>query len=290
MHQKKLSTVAEKTVVEETAEYESKVAECKKRGGDPNELAKLKARHADKLAGIQRSYSLTEASLKDEYDAFLEKNLVNPSFLPVQVIICIEATGARYPYVLNPTDTLKDVKKFILTKPAVIGGTEPITRVSSSKNSFEIRPPFSHNNNNTENSASIIGEIKSDPSASSSSSNGSSKTGGARVKIEHKHRPLSRHYEILPGSLIVMIGVPITKIQTKECFKTSFDANDPETQKCSFLKCDTCGKNWICKTCAETCHAGHSLSPHVAEQPWKSATCYCPKTKCCKLDLKAAAK
>ena len=207
-----------------------------------------------------------------EYDSFFKKNLINPAFLPVQVIVLIEHTGARYSLLLNPTDTIKDVKKWLLTKPADAKSPDLITRISKTKNSFELRPPFHKPSN---------GGVAASAAASPSSSNGKSTT---NVKIDGKERqPLTQVYDIFPGSIIALLGPPIVKLLVKECFKTSFDPAEEESHKCEFKKCVDCNKNWICKNCAESCHNGHTLTPHVAEQPWKSPLCYCSKTGNCTL-------
>lgn len=246
------------------------MAEHKKRGASAAELAQLKSQNSNKLASIRETYNVTVISLQTEYDSFLEKNLVNPSFLPVQVIVLVEHTGARYPLLLNPTDTIKDVKKWLLTKAADPKSPELITRISKTKNSFEIRPPF-HNKNNEQAKNGAPGS----PAPSSQKST-------VNVKVEGKERrPLTQVHDIFPGSIIALIGAPIVKLQVKECFKTSFDAAEEESHKCEFKKCVECNKNWICKNCSETCHAGHTLTLHVAEQPWKSPVCYCSKTGKC---------
>lgn len=203
---------------------------------------------------------------------------MNPSFLPVQVIVLIEHTGARYPYVLNPTDTIKDVKKWLLTKQADPKAPELLTRISKTKNSFELRPPFAKPN--AADSKNGAPSSSNSPVAAASSSSSKS----TNVKIDSKQRqPLTQIYDIFPGSIIAMLGTPIVKVQTKECFKTSFDPAEEESHKCEFKKCVDCNKNWICKTCAESCHNGHTLTLHVAEQPWKSPVCYCSKTGKCTL-------
>lgn len=263
--QKKLRASAESSAADAIAEYEKECAHIKKLGGSPTELQQLKARHGEKLASIQQGCSLSESRLQEEYDEFLSKNLVNPSFLPVQIIVVIEATGARYPTVLEPTHTLRDLKKFLLTKPAGPNAPDLITRVSSKKNPFVIRPPFVHVD-----------------VAKSSHANGSSKM-GKEVKIDQSHVPLTQHYDIFPGSQVVMLGTPFIKLQTKECFKTTFAEADPETHKCSFMICKTCNRNWVCKNCAQVCHAGHELVVHVTEQVWKTPCCYCTKTGKCTL-------
>jgi hypothetical protein len=267
---KRLRSAAEASAAEATAEFEHQSAAVKKLGGAATELQSLKARHQERLAGIQAGFSSSERKLQAEYDDFLSRTLVNPTFLPIQVILCIESTGARYPFVLEPIHTLRDVKKYLLTKPASTNSPELITRISSKRNPFVIRSPFP----------------QSDGSKSSHALPGSSKIAKGQesdVKIDQKHVPISQHFDIFPGSQIVMLGPPFIKVQTKECFKSTFSENDPDTHKCTFMKCNTCNRNWICKDCAQACHEGHQLVLHVAEQVWKTPCCYCTKTNKCTL-------
>jgi len=273
---KKLKTAAEVSAAEITADYEKRVASAKKMGGAPTELQHLKARQQESLEKVRASFVVSESQLQHEYDDFLAKNLVNPSFLPVQVILCIESTGARYPFVLEPTQTLRDLKKYLLTKPASPQAPDIITRISSKKNPFVLRPPFSAPSEHVAKPSVVS---SSSAPASSSSKNGMK----SEVKLDQKHAPLSQTYDIFPGSQIVMLGQPFIKTQTKECFKSTFVADDESTHKCTFMKCTTCDKNWICKDCAQVCHEGHTLVLHVAEQAWKTPNCYCTKTGKCTL-------
>jgi len=245
-------------------------------GAAPTELQYLKARQQEALEGIKESFVTSENQLQHEYDDFLTKNLVNPSFLPVQVILCIEATGARYPFVLEPTHTLRDVKKYLLTKPAGPQVPDVITRISSKKNPFVLRPPFVAPSDSASKASSVS-------SATASSSSSSKSVMKSETKLDQKHAPLTQTFDIFPGSQIVMLGQPFIKLQTKECFKSTFLPEDEATHKCTFMKCNTCGKNWICKDCAQVCHEGHSLVLHVAEQVWKTPCCYCTKTGKCTL-------
>ena len=49
-----------------------------------------------------------------------------------------------------------------------------------------------------------------------------------------------------------------------------------------------CQKNWLCSSCAFTCHAGHTVVPFLTQHKPSFACCYCKKTKCCQLKKKIA--
>ena len=44
-----------------------------------------------------------------------------------------------------------------------------------------------------------------------------------------------------------------------------------------------CQRNWLCSSCASTCHAGHTVVPFLTQHKPSFACCYCKKTKCCQL-------
>jgi hypothetical protein len=199
----------------------------------------------------------------------------------VQVILVIEATGARYPFILEPTHTIRDVKKHLLTKPASPQSPELITRISSKKNPFVLRAPFSQASISSETGAG--GKSHVDVASSSLAPSKKPSSSKSEVRMDQKHVPLTQTYAIFPGSQIVMTGKPYVNLQTKECFKSTFVESDPSTHTCSFWKCNTCNKNWICKDCMQTCHDGHQLTPHVMDQVWNAPCCYCFKTGHCKL-------
>jgi len=50
-----------------------------------------------------------------------------------------------------------------------------------------------------------------------------------------------------------------------------------------YYNCKDCGYNWICKSCAETCHRGHQVSTYILGHVPSWACCYCAKKGKCKL-------
>lgn len=246
-------------------------------------LQHLKAKYQESLAAIQAGFETTEKQLQDSYDSFLKTNLVNPSFLPVQIILVIEATGARYPFVLEPIHTLRDIKKYLLTKPASPNAPELITRISSKKNAFVLRPPFAPSAAGVEGFKAGMDASVSASSSAAGKSKASPLKANADVKIDQKYVPITQTWSVFPGSQLVMLGKPNVNLQTRECFKSTFVANDPSTHTCSFWTCTTCGKDWICKDCTVSCHEGHKLQVYVLDQTWKAPNCYCSKTGQCKL-------
>ena len=45
---------------------------------------------------------------------------------------------------------------------------------------------------------------------------------------------------------------------------------------CKYFTCETCDMNWVCESCANSCHSGHTLRVFTETVPTYAA-CYCGK-------------
>jgi len=89
-------------------------------------------------------------------------------------------------------------------------------------------------------------------------------------------------YHPMPGSKLVIKGRIICKSSApKQCFKATYvkDAN----MVMDYFCCKTCGFNWICKSCSESCHKGHQVVPYIQNHKPSWACCYCVKKGTCTL-------
>ena len=70
------------------------------------------------------------------------------------------------------------------------------------------------------------------------------------IEIVDHDIPFS-HYKVQNGSRVEIVGdIKFESDRPKTCF--SFEWK--EGQKNDFFKCTQCKQNWICQTCAESCH------------------------------------
>jgi len=99
--------------------------------------------------------------------------------------------------------------------------------------------------------------------------------------IQHDTVPLIQ-YGIDPGSVLLIQGkIHRASDAPKACFKSVFvkDAG----MVTDYYACKECGFNWICKSCAETCHAGHNVVVYIQAHKPTWACCYCVKKGKCLL-------
>jgi len=89
-------------------------------------------------------------------------------------------------------------------------------------------------------------------------------------------------YKPDPGATLELKGNLKCKSDApKVCFKQTYikDAN----MVMDYFRCKECEQNWICKTCAETCHKGHNLVDFALKHIPSWSCCYCSKKGKCQL-------
>lgn len=82
------------------------------------------------------------------------------------------------------------------------------------------------------------------------------------------------------AEIVIRGAVVLESNKPQLCFATTFKEGDAMDYK----QCQECRLNWICKSCAEVCHKGHTLSPFLEQHKPTWGCCYCKKKgKNCKL-------
>jgi len=149
---------------------------------------------------------------------------------------------------LNSTDTVKELREILKEKLSSIGN--PLV-------------------NYTPSNIFVLVRLTSD-----------AKPGEEIVLMED--RPIVQ-FKVDPGSDIALKGeVHLTSDIPKQCFSQVYDkANN--AQKMDYFTCKDCKFNWICKSCAETCHKDHQISTYILEHRPTWACCYCVKNGKCKI-------
>jgi len=95
------------------------------------------------------------------------------------------------------------------------------------------------------------------------------------VIIQNEDVPIIQ-YNIEPGSSIHILGnINCKSDAPKMCFKATYipDGN----MLADYFGCKECGYNWICASCAEVCHKGHTVSNFILGHKPTWGCCNCPK-------------
>lgn len=91
-----------------------------------------------------------------------------------------------------------------------------------------------------------------------------------------------------PGGVVEVQGRLVTKRGApKVCFKTTWARTEGQGMVHSedYATCRACKLNWVCASCAATCHAplGHEVLPYLKGHHPTWACCYCAKSGLCRL-------
>jgi Zinc finger, C3HC4 type (RING finger) len=242
-------------------------------------LAGEEARLEAIIAELEEALERSTALLVESYSGFLESAIpATPQFLPVAVSVEVPSQSLKLPrVVLKPTDSAKDVQALIVEKLAAQGN--PVVELTDDCK-WVIREPFAApggSNNNTDGEGAAAGGKAEE-----------GKDDGQRsvVTVTDLHAPLIQ-CGLVPGATIVLEGnVRCEDDMPKQCFRQVFVKE--ETQVVDYYSCRDCKTNWLCKACADSCHADHRTVEYILKHEPSWACCYCFKTKNCQLTPKRA--
>eukprot|EP01098_Paradermamoeba_levis_P011363 TRINITY_DN4857_c0_g1_i1.p1 TRINITY_DN4857_c0_g1~~TRINITY_DN4857_c0_g1_i1.p1 ORF type:complete len:456 (-),score=142.46 TRINITY_DN4857_c0_g1_i1:84-1319(-) len=214
------------------------------------EIRRLKEECEKKVQELDSSFALSTNLLLEAYEKYLKELAPVPSYLPVTVSVSIVSKGLKFDGVqISTTDTAVELKEILKAKLQESGN--PLLSPFSASNLFVLKRKF---------------EEKAED-----------------IVLFDENRPLVQ-YKIDPGDLIYLKGeVQLLSDKPKECFAANFVAGT----KVDYFSCKTCGINWVCRTCAETCHKGHVVTNYIMNHAPSWACCYCPKNKKCTILNKA---
>ena len=192
--------------------------------------------------------------LADSYDRYLTKNLPQPSTLPVKTQLFIESLNLNIPdFEIGPMERISE------TIPRL---TETIRGLGHDIVGINPDVKFLLTKGDSFREDDAIG-------AKADSDN--------VVPLELNTKPVIE-CGLQPGGSILISGQILQKSDLpKQCIIKTFT---PGT-KVDYSTCTTCNINWVCETCAETCHAKHDTKPYIAGHSPQWACCYCPKKKFC---------
>jgi len=168
-----------------------------------------------------------------------------PEYLPVTLTIQVPSKKIQFPNILiMPTDTLIQVRDQIILKLAKKG--DPVVSYDGVNEMVLINP-----------------------------------SNGKEIIIDKQNIPIVQ-YRPEPGATLVLQGNFICNSdKPKECFKNVFTKD--AGMRMDYFTCKQCKLNWLCKSCAETCHKEHIVTEYISNHLPTWGCCYCGKTGHCKL-------
>jgi hypothetical protein len=211
-------------------------------------------REAEQRARLDKSIAL----LVDSFDSYMKTFAPSPFLLPVKCTLVVAHKGVRCDASLRATDTLNDVKPILMDKTAMLAN--PITGFGE-PTVFSLKRPFSALERNNIPGGPALDESKeeiADPYATI-----------AELKLQQ-------------GTEIIVSGAVFKSDEPAKCFTAIYDK--AKDARVDYFRCQTCQYNWVCKACAETCHAGHKVVPFMLDHKPSYACCYCVKRRYCKIE------
>jgi len=184
--------------------------------------------------------------LLEVYDTYLKDVAPSPENLPVILSLVVPSRGIRVnDLLLKSSNTLSDIR--LELERSVKGRGDNIIAWSPN-NSFVLKRG----------------------------------TGSDDILLKEENKPIS-YWRFPPGSEVHVLGdIQLASDQPPECFTVTFTRSPPPTI-CDYYTCKDCKFNWICKSCATTCHKGHSIAVYILGHQSTWACCYCPKNHKCKI-------
>lgn len=77
-------------------------------------------------------------------------------------------------------------------------------------------------------------------------------------------------------SIVLQSDVALANDMPDGCFAQMF-GTAAQPASVDYFSCKDCGMNWVCASCAKTCHSGHTLRTHILGHVPTWACCYCFK-------------
>lgn len=211
---------------------------------DPQIMA-WKKECEEKLEELEKSFKDSTSLMLQSYDDYMQNFAPAPEYLPVTLTVQVPSKSIQFPNIMiSPTDTMVQVREQIIQKLAKKGD-----------------PVVSHEG--------VDQMVLINPST------------GLEILIDKDNVPIVQ-YRPEPGATLVVKGnFFCNSDKPKQCFKNVFvrDAG----MRMDYFTCKQCKLNWLCKSCAETCHKDHVVTEYITNHLPTWGCCYCAKSGTCKL-------
>jgi len=240
---------------------------------DP-QVEQWKAQCEAMLAELKEGFDKSVELLAESYDRYMSSITPAPQFLPVTVSILIQSKNMKLKNVhVTITDTPKDLKKYLSTKFEQQG--DPIVEFSA-QNYFVLQ-----NSPVAISASAIIPTTTTTTTSTTTSTIITTNSLNDNIPLKNEGVPIVQ-YHPEPGAVLVLQGKLVCKSDApKQCFKAIYKKDETYTQ--DYYTCKDCKTNWICKSCKEVCHSGHTTVDYIQQHKPTWACCYCYKTLRCQL-------
>eukprot|EP00455_Lapot_gusevi_P046026 TRINITY_DN5990_c0_g1_i2.p1 TRINITY_DN5990_c0_g1~~TRINITY_DN5990_c0_g1_i2.p1 ORF type:complete len:361 (+),score=80.96 TRINITY_DN5990_c0_g1_i2:87-1169(+) len=212
----------------------------------------LSAQYHQELAALKQRHEHSVQLLVDAYDNYMGSSVPSPFLLPVSVLIRVKSRERAFEASLKSTDTLRDCRQIIMDRMRELN--EAIATFGPDCRFFLKR---------------AAGDEKEE----------------VKLELVENENLAVVELRLKPGTEIILDGtVQLVSEAVQSCFSTMYEKG--KEQRMDYYKCNNCALNWICKSCAEVCHAGHDLSVFMRGHKPTYGCCYCAKKKKCQLLVK----
>ncbi|XP_059170981.1 polycomb group RING finger protein 6-like isoform X2 [Physella acuta] len=217
-------------------------------------------------AKLKSNLEESEKLIADAFDRYLTENVPSFEILPVNVSIYLADKDVRIlDVIIKPSESLLEIKPKI--EAAMQERCDDILNWTDDTGVRLLFDPLAKNSHY--NLCEVLNNIHNRDDVHS---------------LTWDSRPIFQ-FNMKPGSEIVLQGVFKSQSDLpKRCYVNIFKELGPQTV--DYFTCNNCNVKWICKSCIQCCHTGHSVSPFAMDHVPTWACCYCPKKKLCKIQDK----
>eukprot|EP00753_Platysulcus_tardus_P008160 PLAT1570.1.p1 GENE.PLAT1570.1~~PLAT1570.1.p1 ORF type:complete len:411 (+),score=74.10 PLAT1570.1:17-1249(+) len=219
-----------------------------RRDDSTDRAASLRRNCEAKLAELQQRFDAAVGVLVDSYDRYMSELAPSPALVPATVTIEVEDRHMRFDAQVKSTSFTADMIDVVQARFRDLG--DPVVEFGADVQ-WKLKPA----------------EVSKEDEL---------------ISLDDD-RPIfeqSASGRIDPGVHLLLVGsVKLSSMAPKACFKAEFVKGAGMVM--DYYRCNDCGFNWVCKPCADQCHAAHSLVPFRLKHKPSYACCYCVKKKVC---------
>lgn len=217
----------------------------------------------DIKAELAKNLDDSERLAAEAFDKYLQDNVPKLELVPVTVSVYIADKDIRIEdIVIAPSNSLSVIKP-VVENVMKQRSNDILSWEEEQGVKLLFGPLVKNNTYNIEGALSNLGD------------------GQSIVPIQWDSKLVLQH-SMRPGSEIVLSKVFRCQSDLpKQCFAAIYVQG--AQQACDYFTCTKCSVNWICKSCIQCCHQGHSIRPFAMNHSPSWACCYCPKKKLCHL-------
>ena len=224
----------------------------------------------EELKIVQIQHKQSNTNLLEKYDTYLTNAMPEPAMLPCTTNLFMD--GRKDPILgihIEPSTFPSEIIQILYDTYSNQGDPIKIEMETESKTNTDTNK--NQKTNQKTNPNLIVHYIPS------TTHNGSKST----IQLHNNatiYQQINGPVEV--GARLLIVGTfQRTSELPQQCVAKTWNKD----QLYDYFKCNDCNKNWICQSCALTCHKDHTIVSFLKAHKPSFACCYCKKTKCCQL-------